>query len=158
MKWLPVDPRIEARILQVVAPWTGTPYMSGQQMPGMGVDCYRFVCAVLDELYGEPNDLRKINIPHDTCMHNPSKAKAGMRKILERYPHEILQGVGEVQSGDIVVTGQNGAPGHAMIALNMSFWHQSGIKVCSTSRQGMEWPPVKICRPKNKESWICHYL
>ncbi len=156
MRWLPIDPAIGTRIFEVVSPWKDTPYMPGQQCVGVGVDCYRFVCAVLDGLYGTSTDLKEINIPHDICMHNPSKAKAGMRKILERYPHEILDGVDEVQSGDVVMTGQNDAPGHAMIALERSFWHQSGTKVCFTSRQGMTWPLVKICRPLNKESWICH--
>ena len=58
--WRPLQGFPEAtaaqdRLQDVLRGWEGTPYRAGAQAKGRdgGVDCVRFVCGVLDELYGE---------------------------------------------------------------------------------------------------------
>ena len=156
MRWVDIDPKIQERLEDVIMPWKGTPYMTGQQICGVGVDCVRFVCAVLDDLYG----MRRQGVehmPYDTCLHNPEGARRVMKKVLSRYDHETLNTFRSVEPGDILMVGVNGAPGHAMIiGKRNQLWHQSGKSVVMTSAIFPVWKPVKLCRPKNKDLWICH--
>lgn len=134
--------------------WEGTPYMEGQQYPQAGVDCFRFVCAVLDTLEGRRTPLE--HIPADQAMHAPQTAVAAVRAVLRLYePYEIVTD-GLVAPGDVFITGQIGAgPGHAMIAGNDQgeLWHCPGPRkrVCRTGT-GIHGELHRIYRIKNKES------
>lgn len=112
-----------ARIDEVVRSWAGTPYMSGQQVKGPdgAVDCVRFGCGVLDELYGRRRELPR-NLPLDTAFHDREAAMAGMRRLLRLYPE--LERVEErddegrliVEPSDVLATGpKHGGPGHLVL-------------------------------------------
>lgn len=120
----------EARLEQVLRSWEGTPYMAGQQLRGVGVDCVRFVAAVLDELLGRaPTPIE--TLPPDASLHNRVGAICGMRAIRKRFmPNAPVQD-GPLEPGDIVVTGPvSGGPGHAMIVgSSRVLWHSSARSV-----------------------------
>lgn len=98
----------------VLAGWKGTPYRSGQQCKGYGVDCVRFVCAVLDELEGKSRGFK--TLPPDAALHAPEVARLVMRRIMRTFwPWDsVLDGTAE--PGDVLVAGpRHGGPGHAII-------------------------------------------
>jgi hypothetical protein len=110
------------RVKLAIEKWNGTPYMSGQQVPGPGgaVDCIRYACGVLDDLYGYRRVLPR-NLPLDTSIHAPESARAAMRKLLRMYPEAeavlpTKDGQSEVEPADIIATGPSyGGPGHAVL-------------------------------------------
>jgi len=157
MRWQHLDPKIESRIAGAIRPWSGTPYMPGQQKKGIGVDCVRFVTGVLDELYGIHRDYKAL--PLDVCMHDPKKAVKTMLTILHLYPNEVLDDLSVVEPGDVLLTGTSEAPGHAMLAgvLDNRLWHADGKRVVSTAPRfgrGSLSRLYRIIRPDNKESWV----
>ncbi len=104
--------------------WEGTPYRADQQSPGSGVDCVRFVCGVLDELFGLETDAR--TLPQDVALHQPRMARAAMKRIMSLYsPFETVSGLYLV-GGDVLVVGErDGGPGHVMIVGSepWTIWH-----------------------------------
>ena len=122
LSWKPLEFEgsdiVTSRIDEVCRSWEHTPYMPGQQGRGErgGVDCVRFVCAVLDELYGVHHDVpRDIQ---DRSLHDPDGAARVVTMIREYYPdHRDLSCEDRcVEPGDIIITGQAlGGPGHAIL-------------------------------------------
>lgn len=161
LNWTPIGRAIEARLSEVLQAWDGTPYLIGQQARGVGVDCVRFVCAVLDELAGTP-PVAVETLPQDAAMHTRSGAIATMKLIVKRYePNERVTD-GTIEPGDILVaSAPGGGPGHAMIAgaRRNVLWESSGDGV---RRVGLgyllagtgPWKLEHVYRPRNKETWV----
>jgi len=122
LTWKPLDFEgsdvVTRRIEEVCYSWEHTPYMPGQQMRGSkgGVDCVRFVCAVLDELNGVTHDIpREVQ---DRSLHDPEGAKKVVKMVRCFYPdHATLpEGERQVEPGDVIITGHaEGGPGHAIL-------------------------------------------
>lgn len=136
LTWRPLPPEDEAfgkKLATVLAAWQGTPYHEGQQAPGLGVDCVRFVCAVLDEmLLRERTPIS--TLPPDAAMHNRAGALGVMKKIASLYPHVTVEDE-SLEPGDVVVVGpRNGGPGHAMIVGTQKnvLWHAVRPRVSRT--------------------------
>ncbi len=132
MNWIGVERSFEERLQEILLSWEGTPYMSGAQLKGIGVDCVRFVAGVLDELKGTKTDI--ISLPLDTCMQDPERAVNGMVMLLRSFDLTTSEDFSYVHPGDIVITGTRGAPGHAMIAGSVpnQLWHADGKRVSRT--------------------------
>lgn len=112
--WRPLnDPASQARLAAVLASWEGTPYMPGQSCKGVGVDCVRFVVAVLDELSGKQTDVR--TIAPDAATHAPDVAMAALARLIARFDcEEVTNNV--LEPGDVIATGpENRGPGHAVL-------------------------------------------
>lgn len=154
--------RAQLRLGEVLGSWLGTPYSPGNQVKGPqgGVDCVRFVCAVLDELYGTKR-IPIPELPNDVAMHSRDTAFAAMRFLLRAYePHrEVVDGI--LEPGDVLVVAMpGGGPGHAMIAgpdLN-TLWHATGREV---QRAGIgflwagysDWKLSAVYRVLDRERW-----
>lgn len=113
LNWVPHPlPGVAEKMLRVVKKWEGTPYMAGQCMPGVGVDCIRFGHAVLCEMTGK-NLGAFPRLPQDMSMHN----RLGSMRVLHQMrrdfsEHERVSGTVCIPM-DIVITGYFGAgPGH----------------------------------------------
>lgn len=106
--------------------WEGTPYMEGISSHRRGVDCVRFVCNVLDGLYGESRVGEVARIKGDVSLHNKRGVMRAMRAILTTYDkHERVRD-NTLEPGDVVVTGPSqGGPGHVLIAGGRQgvLWH-----------------------------------
>jgi len=110
----PEGPGLEALLEQELRTWEGTPYLAGQSLKGVAVDCVRFVVSVAAFLEGREVALERL--PQDMALHQPESARAAMRDILRVFPlwHPVQGRV--VQPGDFVVVGPaGGGPGHAML-------------------------------------------
>lgn len=159
-RWEAIDPRVEARLGEVLRSWDRTPYHAGWAAKGQGVDCVRFVCAVLDELHGTRTPLS--TLPPDASLHDARGSAAALRTIRALFPeHETVRS-GPLQPGDVLVTGpSDGGPGHAMIAgpLRNSLWHSTGRGV---QRTGLRYAGLthnrlfRIYRHRNKLEWLTH--
>lgn len=117
----------EARLEELLLSWERTLYMPGQQRRGVGVDCVRFVAAVLDELLARPATPLE-TLPSDASLHNRAGALRGMRRLRELFmPNRPISEGEPVEPGDVVVTGPlGGGPGHAMIVgARPRLWHSS---------------------------------
>ena len=122
------DPAKQELLSEVLKSWDGTTYRAGQQCKGGGVDCVRFVCAVLDEVTGSKNEIKKL--PPDACFHQPETAQAAAQVIRDLYqPNQSIDTAFEsVQPGDVLIAGPKLAgPGHAMIVGCESgvLWHST---------------------------------
>lgn len=103
----------QIRLGYVLESWRGTPYMPGQCCKGVGVDCVRFVVAVLDELAGVKTDIK--TIAPDAAVHSADVAQEAFERLIDRFDcSEITDGF--VEPGDVLATGPlEGGPGHAVI-------------------------------------------
>lgn len=118
---------------EAIEPWDQTPYLPDKQTAGVGVDCVRFVCAVMDSLTGRETDPR--TLPQDAGLHRPDLARAAMRAIMTSYrPFTRVEGR-RVQGGDVLVVGPiEGGPSHAMIVgwEPNTIWHSTTPRVQMT--------------------------
>ncbi len=120
LSWKPLDFEgsdiVTERISDICQEWEHTPYMSGQQVKGVGADCMRFVCGVMDELYGQKHEIpRQIQ---DQSLHDPKGAAEVLKMIQGYYLDLRTLEVGDrcVEPGDVIITGHGcGGPGHAII-------------------------------------------
>lgn len=130
-RWCILSLRSEKKVNRIIEKlntcferWRDTPYMSGNQCPGSGVDCVRWVTAVLDYMYGrEPTDIK--TLPTDGSFHDKKGAVRAMIHIKRLYPHcKMIRD--DVQPGDLVIVGSpGGGPGHAMLVGTKpnTLWH-----------------------------------
>lgn len=163
MQWRPGDPRIATKLALILAGWEGTPYVPGRQVAGRGplagVDCIRFVCGVLDALYGytrEPTFAH--TLPPDGAMHNRAGAIKSMRKILSLYqPGENVTD-GSLEPGDVIVAGvPGGGPGHALIVGERpnTLWHSTHKGVAWTGLSlGAQSEVHGVFRCTDRERWV----
>lgn len=155
-------PAAKAALERALARWDGTPYRVGQQAPavdgvGGGVDCVRFVCAVLDELLGRRTPIT--TLPQDAALHARESAIAAMHQIRKLYlPNEPVED-GTVEPGDLLITAPpGGGPGHALIAgpRRWELWHATGLCVHRTGLGGLRsagWDLRYVFRPGTKAEW-----
>lgn len=154
---------VRDRINHELCSWDETPYMLGQCVKGAGVDCIRFVCAVLNNLYREER-AQIPRLPADTAMHNREGAVASVRLVRRLYPnHEIVTNT-VLHPGDVVLTAQPGCgPGHSILvgARRNQLWHALGSSRYggSVQRAGIgilddaEFAVYRIFRMTDKETW-----
>lgn len=154
--WRAVESSWLKRLERVLLSWEETPYAPGQQRKGSGVDCIRFGCAVLDEMYRRPlTDLPPRAA--DASMHDRDGAFAVMRQIMRRYPDHITVEDGFVEPGDVLVVGpRDGGPGHMMIVGHQpgTCWQASADRVHFT---GLSLPTgatlFRVFRFVDRETW-----
>lgn len=140
--WQPLsieDPRaahlIHLKLAVLFQQWQGTPYMAGNQCIQKGVDCVRWVTAVLDMMYDRaPTDIQ--TLPSDGSFHNKRGAMKAMIKIKRLYPHCKVLRDEPLEPGDLVIVGPpGGGPGHAMLVgtEKNTLWHCAPLSgVCKT--------------------------
>lgn len=156
--------RVTDRVHSVLSSWLGTEYMLGQQARGYGVDCIRYVCAVVDELYRRAR-VPIERMPSDTDMHDPPGARRVLRQILGYYPaHVEVLDSGVVQPGDVIITAKPGCgPGHSIIvgADPDVFYHAIEPCVQGVARQEVsadgpcpKFTPYRVYRMTDKEKWL----
>lgn len=116
-RWVQTDHGFEPRLEEILRSWEGTPWRDGAQIKGQGVDCVRFVCAVLDELAGRPYQMLE-RLPHQTALHQPRLALRALRAMVRRFPEmRRLRGELTIEPGDLlIVSSWGGGPGHVLIA------------------------------------------
>jgi cell wall-associated NlpC family hydrolase len=153
----PLTPAARAALEAALHGWLGTPYLAGQQGKGQGVDCVRFVAAVLDELYGRATPIK--TLPQDAALHARATAVLAMKKFLTLYqPNERVTD-GTIEPGDVLVTSrEGGGPGHAMIAgpRRWTLWESTLDGVHYTGWAGITAAGHRleaIYRPSLKASW-----
>lgn len=147
-------PRLDA----INARWRGTPYRAGQQVAGVGVDCMRYVCAVLDELHRRPASPVDA-IPPDAAMHDREGAIAAMHAMVSRFrPCEFVHDEW-LEPGDVVLVGPKlGAPGHALLVGTEPhvYWHASSEagSVCRVGSSYLERHPIGyVLRSSARKGW-----
>jgi len=153
---------ISRKLGSILESWRDTPYLPGQQAKGAGggVDCVRFVCGVVDELYG----FRRAELPRlpqDRSLHDRAGAVKAMKFMRRLYEPNLPIEDGVFEPGDIlVVSAPDGGPGHAMIvgAEPNTLWHSTGRFVQMTGI-GFLWATYhswKFCggyRMQDREKW-----
>jgi len=135
LKWsplaLPEGTLIEARLQGLLQSWERTPYAPGQQVPQAGVDCVRFVTAILDGLNQFKTPAFDV-VPADAAMHSRQGAVSTIWAFCRAYGLRPHNGP-ETQPGDtILVAFRGGGAGHAMVVgpEPNTLWHvgQSGVE------------------------------
>ncbi len=135
--------------------------MHGQSCPGGGVDCVRFVVAVLDELYRVGDDAEAVPvIPPDASWHDPAGAMHVARVISRRYPNEEVVGdTVTVAPGDVLVmqvSSVAGSPGHIAIVgpRPNTIWHANPGMGVAEAGLGEVKRLLHAWRMKDKASWL----
>ena len=156
----PYKDRFLSKLRKELLSWEGTPYRENTCVKGMGVDCVRFVCAVLDHMQNGGNtDLPFL--PQDASLHSPTSAKAAMRLIKSLYGPNYAVKDYTLEPGDVIVAGpEGGGPGHALIVGDQpnQIWHSTGRRV---HRTGMSFykttafPLIfRVYRHSDRRDWI----
>ena len=107
-----------------LAEWENTPYRNTTMQCGFGVDCVRFVVAIVDWLHGFQTECMPDVpvLPPQTSTHQPTLAWSVVRWLLQRYPQHETVWTPEsdmfpvIEPGDIFCIRTEENPGHAMIA------------------------------------------
>ena len=158
----PEEPSAMPALQAAIDKWIGTPYAEGQKAPGRGggVDCVRFVEAVLEELYngkapGEYESIRKV--PQDAAVHDLRTVSEVAQEMMRRYPHELRCGdIVEVHPGDVITcrVGRRGGEGHAAIVgpRPWSAYHAMAPSVCMTG-VGAIYDVWQVIHLKEKHRW-----
>jgi cell wall-associated NlpC family hydrolase len=156
-------PTWQVRLQTELELWRGTPWVAGQQCRGRGVDCVRFVVAVLDPLHRAESLAELPRLPQDMAWHDREGAFRTALAIERRYPHTIIDPRPElIEPGDVAImrAGAKGGPGHALIAGvggAGELWHSCfGVGVVTTSARSMAangGAIVRIWRPLEREKW-----
>lgn len=129
--WEPLDSApMQDHLRDLLEAWEGTRYVPGCQLLGKGVDCVRFVCAIVDDLAGINTSIKAL--PQDASFHRPERARAAVRALLRNYaPVEAVELGSPARPGDVIVVGSGRAgPGHAMLVgtEKNTIW-QSNVRV-----------------------------
>lgn len=114
--WTCPDQEIADMVEVACGDWEDTPYMAGQRCIGQGVDCVRFVCAVLDLLHGCRHEVPRH--VQDFSLHDPEGARQVTDLFKSFYPGFTVLDRAErtVEPGDVIITGhRQGGPGHAIL-------------------------------------------
>lgn len=98
--------------------WRGTPYIAGNQMPGQhgGVDCLRYVDAVLHEVF-RPGD-RLDPLPRhaqDAALHNTQIVYEVIRIMLKRFDMKCMPDVITPDPGDVLAVRLKTKPAESLI-------------------------------------------
>ena len=149
---------IEARIDDVLRSWLGTPYLLGSAAKGKagGVDCKRFVCSTLDDLYGcvrEPVE----RIRSDTCLHRPDVVASLVRRILRSYEPAIEITDGSIEPGDVIaVSAQHSGQGHALFVSSKRnlLFHATDRGVVTSGIAFQVGTRAHVYRVLDKERWL----
>ncbi len=151
---------VEQRFYTELQTWKDTPYAQGQCCKGVACDCVRFIFAIIDFMYGFTRFNGLAALPQDTAFHDPIKARAAFRAILDTYPYSFVDD-GSIEPADIIITGsRNGGPGHAMIAgiEQNELWHQtplSGVQRTGPMFGGNDMMHYhRTIRSKDKYLWL----
>lgn len=148
-----VSARALERLRVELLAWEDTPYRRGQQCKGAGVDCVRFVAAVLDELAGTRTAIEAL--PDDQSFHDRDGAVRAMLRFSHLFgmrPVSVL----EAQPGDVLITAPpGGGPGHALIVgAHPTLWEAGYPRV---RRCGWALPPsYLLCgayRVQQRAAW-----
>jgi len=148
---------IEDRMQGILDSWEGTPHMDGQQARGKGVDCVRFVSAVLDELRGTKTPIK--HLPSDAAFHQRDLAVAGMRLFIKQFNGRKVPDGDAFQPGDVIITGPlSGGPGHAIIVGPDGFlWQSAHNKVVKSGLDALTTSVYKFkasMRATDRERWV----
>lgn len=142
------------RLDAILNSWLGTPYVRGQCLRGVAVDCAHFVAAVLDELYAIPPDGGLL--PTDPGLAREGVAGA-IRAMMKRWPHEDVD-PHQLEPGDLLFVRAGGlGGGHVLIAgpRKAELWHadSGGFGVCRTGAGAFVPDAIRAFRPKDKHRW-----
>lgn len=148
------------RLAGIARRWENTPYMPGQRVRGVGVDCVQLVAAVYDELC---RNRAKTRIPRLPPNSGPHDARAGLRTARAVCGAFGLRLIREpvIEPGDLLVTRASLDPesprrmGHALIYLGGSrCLHAVGESgACVTSIAGTSGI-IRIYRATDITRWI----
>jgi len=145
---------VTGRLETILKSWKGTPYSRGQRCKGMGVDCVRFICSVLDELEGlEPRPPR--SLPADESLKYPKSARASIKRLLAPFRPYYTITDKRVEPGDVLVTGPiAGGPGHVIIVgpRKGTVWQAVRPRVHITGMGYVDLPYMKLYRVLRREN------
>ena len=113
------------RVETICESWEGTRYMRGQCRRGAGVDCFRFVGAVLAELEGkEQPELPRV--ASDIGYHDEAGSRRAAAALLRLFaPVVDVDPADGIEAGDLVLgRSVGGGPAHAFIVGGRpGLWH-----------------------------------
>jgi len=159
-KWKRITGAVERRILIVCESWKGTPYMTGQQARGIGVDCVQFIGAILDALYRRPARTLIPRLPPNAGLHSEESGLRTAMAIRKGFESAEVDD-GSIEPGDVLVTrGTMDTRAHAYLGHVLLAGVLPGTAIHSTQGVGVSWTSVqgipgilRIYRPLNKNTW-----
>jgi hypothetical protein len=164
LDWEPLPDELKIvtpRLGMILDRWYNTPYIQQSMIPKVGVDCVRFTCSCLDDIY-RISRCPTAQYPSDLALHDRKGAIAAMRFIMRRYlPNRRLKPGEPLQPFDLVSSGPiEGGPGHAqLVGITPQLWHIAGPgkRVTKTSlhnvAKGTKVFAIFRCTDRSKWIW-----
>jgi hypothetical protein len=144
---------IQDRMHDCFLSWEDTPFLDGWQSRGHGVDCVRFMAAILNFMYRDQRATID-QLPRDLGFHDRGAAVSAMRKMHRIYPESVVVRDRTMEPGDVLVTGPaSRAPAHVVMvgARPCHFWQAGPAKV---TRCGQPSRIARIYRATDKHLWL----
>ena len=91
--------------------WRGTPYISGDQRPGLGADCIRLVDGVWESVFG-PRPTRLPAHANDTAFHRQDIVQEVLTLMIRRWNLGRIRD-GTYRPGDGLIISKNGVEHHS---------------------------------------------
>ena len=154
-------PDIEENLHRELLRWLGTPYMAGQRVRGIGVDCVQLIAGIFDNLFRRPSPTPVPRLRADAAIHCPDKGFATVKALLTAFPCDDVDAEKIIEPGDVLVVrasfDQNGPAnlGHCLIAGTETHTAihailPNGVCMAGTRAVG---EILKVYRPKEKHLW-----
>lgn len=103
-------------VVEEALSWLGTPFVYGQCVKGVGVDCGRFPAAVFHDAQVKRIDMAKIpHIPPDWFLHKREEQRSPYLDLFLQYTVEYTPAV--AQPGDILLAKEGRDWAHAAIVI-----------------------------------------
>jgi cell wall-associated NlpC family hydrolase len=132
----------EREIIKQILSWKGTPWLHGQAVKGVGVDCVQFIVAVAKDLGWIPRDFKTVAYNVDHAMHNDNSIlEAELEKHCTRIAFE------ELRPGDILSFVQGRCASHA------AYYIGAGKMVHAHIRDGVAETSISELKLKLSSCW-----
>lgn len=158
MAWVSQPAPVSDAINAVFRRWTGTPYLAGHRVRGVGVDCIQLMVGLLDDLYLKqtPTPLNR-NVRAATYSDRESASLDAT--IRGSFNCDIIRD-GSIEPGDLVLTRDSvnskgpRVPGHVMMvgpSRGTAFHASRSSGACLTDLTLI--PILRVCRFLDKSTW-----
>lgn len=144
------------RLEAILESWRDTPYLSGNRIKGVGVDCVRFGVSVLDEMFRGHTEVPE-SVTDASLLQRLGMLQCA-RMVKEAFPGNRTIRDGKVEPGDLVIVGTaRNRPGHLLMVgpARNTMWQatKSGVMLCGWGLVHGWQHLSRVYRVGDRERW-----
>lgn len=136
---------------KILESWHGTPYIKGQCLKNVGVDCLRFVSAALDEWRTGV----VAPLPRTLSYETPEAFMKSMHTALQHFEPLVPVEDLSLEPGDVILSKNPMLNYHVHVAGTMQgeLWHADNQRGVARTGYVFTGPVLRVWRLLGKEAW-----